>query len=201
MSFDVWVHLNSLNTVEGWRCRYCRGCKYFGSVGAYGCCNYLLIAGSRRKNKFGVRDCGAKEMIAGYRLSEKHKKYCEGQPPESVLAIEKREREAERRLAKQKEKKRIPIYDKYQAPPGTRGRRATWDTEYAAKLYQRGFYIYEIAEIVGVKFQRVNEYSLYNKWSQKYRDRKPPTRHDLRQAKEEYEQYKAEKEKDPYYDD
>lgn len=186
---DIWKHLNSLNVIEGWRCRWCRGCKYLGACGAYGCCNYFLATEKRRPGKFGAKDCKAKALIDGFSIKPKHVAYCEGQPPKAYLDDLKRKEE------KRQERKRVPMYDKLQPPPRSPGRKATWDTEYAVRLYKDGYFLYEICEIVGVTYKRILEYSAYNRWHSKYGGKKPPTRHDLEQAKAEYAKYKAEKEK------
>ena len=180
---DFWIHLNESNQADGWRCRWCRGCRHFGTVGGTGCCNYFLNTGNLRGTKFG-EPCEKYDKLPGYRQTKEHAAFCKGEPPKSFLDVEKR------RAAM-----RQPVSGKFRgeaAPEGkkkVRGRPPSWDVEYGKILYLDGCYQFEIAEILGVPGRKIDEYIFRNLWRVKLKGRKPCHRHDIEAEKAKYAEY------------
>lgn len=192
---DVWKTIKSFGSEEAIRMRNCRGCIYLGTVGCSGCCDYWAIADRLRPSKFGEK-CPVKVMIPGYVIPQDHIEFCERIDERERKRKVQAERQARKRLEwiKQIEEeiKKQAEEDKDTPPPKNRiehGRPPTWDTKYAFMLFCEGYYIFEIAEIVGTTVQKVTQCAKYNEWGKKM----PPDvyryRHDIEQAKLDYAEY------------
>lgn len=88
---------------ENVRMRHCTGCKYAGTCGAYGCCNYYLITGKRRPCKFGTK-CPVKELRKGFTLPDDYEEWCAKLDAEMS---EKEQAEKERLRQQKNREKRI----------------------------------------------------------------------------------------------
>lgn len=172
MSVDVWAFLAPKNKSEGWRCRWCRGCVYLCSVGGYGCCNYFLRTQTRRGNPFGAENCKRRKLAADFQMPDDHADYCNGEPPrEYILTEQMRKKLLERReKAAGRMVKRAPVSNESESERKKRcahGKKASWNVAYAWGLYCKGYYIYEIAEIIGMSYKSMMEYTGRNKWKEK----------------------------------
>lgn len=183
MSEDVWAFIAPKNKSEGWRCRWCRGCKYFSAVGGYGCCNFFLRTHERRGNPFGVEDCKRKTLTKDFEMPNDYADYCNGKPPREYILTE----QARKKLIERREKaagrmvKRAPVSNESESERKKRcahGRKATWNVDFAWKLYCEGYYIYEIAEIIGMSYKSMMEYAGRNKWHEKAPPGRILKRHD-----------------------
>lgn len=178
---DFWIHLNESNQADGWRCRWCRGCRHFGTVGGTGCCNYFLNTGKRRETKFG-EPCGKYDPLPGYKKQKEHEIFCNGTPPPTAINAEKRRNS----LFYSPNWKGEPIPA---TEPKKRGKPPTWDVEYGKLLYMDGCYLFEIAEILDVPRRKIQEYAFRNLWHTKLKSRKPCHRHDIEAEKAKYAEY------------
>ena len=173
------IYENTLCPTEQRRCRHCRGCKYFECVSSMGCCNYFLYTGIRRPAPFGLKDCPVRVDRKGFVQPEWHKQFCDRVDAEEEMKQKRQERKAEqiRQLG----------YDPDKPQPKRRGRRPTWDTEYGKILYLRGYYLFEISEILNVKKETIWTYATDNFWQDEFPQDVTRHRHDLEAAKIEYE--------------
>lgn len=63
--------LYGLHNSEAMRIINCQGCQYLGRAGQNGCCNYCIISGRMRPNKFGIENCSVKVLEDKPELIEK----------------------------------------------------------------------------------------------------------------------------------
>ena len=202
---DVWKTIKSFGSEEAIRMRNCRGCIYLGTVGCSGCCDYWLIADRMRPSKFG-EECPVKVMIPGYVIPQEHLDFCKRIDEREKRRKEQAERQAKKRLewiekiAEEIKKDELTnsmdqSNDEEQRNPLPRtnnphGRPVTWDTQYAFSLYMDGYYIFEIAEILGVSISKVTSHAKYHQWAKQFPEDVCRYRHDIDQAKLDYEEYK-----------
>ena len=188
MKKDAWRTINSFGNEEAARTRYCRGCIYLGTVGCNGCCNFWEIADRRRESAFGVKDCPQKILIPGYVIPPEHLEYCQQKDREErerEEAEQERARSWEEFLQSLGKMKDVPVEKQNRI-----GRPISWDTEYAHKLYIEGYYVYEIAEVIGGDPNKIAPYIRNHDWQldlPPYIDRHC---HNLEAAKREYAEYK-----------
>lgn len=149
---DIWEYVKSLPGNEDIRARHCRGCKYLGCCGHWVCCNYILETDKQRPGKFGQPNCPVRKNICGYTPSEEYLQW--------VGEMDNRLRQEEE-TSKQKETDNVTAC---RSGPRRNGRSLTWDAEYARRLYCRGYYLREIAEIMGVPHHRVADASYQQMW-------------------------------------
>lgn len=185
---------NTLLATEQRRCRYCRGCEYFDIIGHYGCCNYYLQTGNRRPCRFCLKDCSVRVFRKGFVPSDKHLAFCR-----KVDAEEQAEqaRQAKRKDLSAKEpappiltEKELAAYD-ITEQDRKQGRPLSWDAKYGFLLYQQGFYLYEIAEVFDIRIDRVEYAAKAHGWFANRPVGVQRKRHDIEQAKREYQEYRA----------
>lgn len=153
------------------RFRHCVGCIHLRQAGGtYLVCCYLLLTGRRRPCAFGD-PCPVKVVPEGFRLPEEYAAWCE--------ELDAREE---------------AVWKK----PGQRGRIATWDTEWARALFDRGFAVSEISQIIGVSMYTINSYMSEHLWNYNEdgtkRKKTFPKRspEEIEAEKEAFERHKAE---------
>ena len=190
MAVDNWALLKSCGQAEMEKWRWCRGCKYLSSAGCSGCCDYLLITGKRRPCPIG-NDCTVREYNKRYKPSDSHVAWCRA--VDELL-------EAERIKAEQHVKERTardasPVEKDYEDDEQKRhGKKPTWDIEYGFMLFQQGYRYYEIATILRVNYTAVAAVAHRQNWTwQTYYI--PAKKHDLIQARKDYEDYRMQKER------
>ena len=192
-SVDAWKYLKRENTQEAIRCRHCRGCIYLGACAHMGCCNYWEKMDRLRLCPPG-RGCTVKIISAGYQF--------EPEWDELVRKYDRKEDEQKRREQRKKhaaEKRRADKQKQIESdqitPYGScRGKKCTWDVEYAHHLYNEGYYVWEIAEIMDLTFYQVRNYADRHEWHLK-KTMKPLCRHDVDEARIVYSDYLREKER------
>lgn len=185
---DVWKNINSFNRAEGWRMRWCRGCKHLGSAGALLCCDCYEHTGKRRGCPIG-KGCDRREPLKGYTEPPGYRKWCDGEPPP------KREQGGAGKPSFVKPKEapaRTGVLANEPPPPNVdrkngSGRWPTWDVEWAWHLFFNGYLLREIAEIIGAPQRTIGIYSASHEWRQ-YRPKSvKSTQHDnLDAEKAEY---------------
>lgn len=177
-SHDVWKFVNKLIYAEGRRIRHCRGCIYLGSVGHRGCCNYWEIEDRLRPCKPG-RGCTVKIVTEGYQFPAWWDEY-----------VKKADAEDDERARKKAEKAaQTNAHESVDVMPRSdRGKKAKWDVDYALKLYRQGYYVHEIADVVGVSFFYLSSYINNHGWSVVGREKLK--QHDVARAIEEYREFK-----------
>lgn len=167
------------------RCRHCKGCKYFSSAGSYGTCDYLLMTDMRRPCKAG-KGCTVRKDKASWHPTEKYLAWVKLVDEQEAYAERKRKLEAER----------MTLQQKYGLPDDlivTNGRKPSFDVQYAQKLYNAGYYNYEIADVLGTTPEKVYKYARRHDWAgQAPRDLKR-TRHDISAAIVQYKKYMEDK--------
>jgi hypothetical protein len=126
------------------RFRYCRGCVYLRTCGSWFACTYLLTNDKKRPCPPGKR-CKVREYPPGYTVPKEHLEWCK-----------KVDREEKERLSAVSGEK----------PKRKRGKDPTWDTEYAKQLYQRGFSLREICEIMGLNKNTLSSFMNNNGWAE-----------------------------------
>lgn len=176
-----------LCSTERRRCRHCRGCIYFDVVSTCGCCNYYLLTGKRRPSKFAAPDCKARTYKPGYVVPEYHIRYCQRVDEEEAIkqqnGVGKKSPKHLNSLEQCEEAHREAL----KRP----GRKPTWDVGYGLWLYRLGYYYFEIADIVNTTQDKIAAYASDHHWA----DLIPPDvereRHDIEQAKREYQEYRA----------
>lgn len=120
------------------RFRHCMGCVHLRQAGgAYLVCCYLLHTDKKRPCEFG-RECPVKEVTDGFRFPDGYLEWCS---------------ELDRREVSTRHGK------------GTRGRTATWDTDYGKGLFDRGYSITEISGIMDVPLNTVTNYATQHLWN------------------------------------
>lgn len=122
------------------RFRHCMGCVHLRQAGgSYLVCCYLLHTGHKRPTKFGST-CTVKDVAEGFEFPDGYLEWC-GELDQ---------------IEEGKSKKR--------RVPGQRGRFAAWDTDYAKSLYDRGFAVSEISEIMGISKNTLMNYGMSHLW-------------------------------------
>lgn len=151
---DIWEYVKSLPGKEDVRARHCRGCKYLGCCGHWVCCNYILITEKRRPGEFGQPNCPVKKYIHGYVPSEEYLQWVRQMDDQAAAEEKKR---AVRKDAPGAQHDTVPVQRK-------KGRPLTWDVDYAKRLFCKGYYVREIAEIMGVPEHRVKDAAFQRWW-------------------------------------
>ena len=202
MRSDAYRTICAFGIEEKIRMRNCRGCIYLGTAGSHGCCNYYEMAQRRRPCKFGLKDCPAKVMIPGYVIPKEHIEFCQKIDEMNRRQAEQAERMARIRLERiERLNAEIERQAKEDAlgesePPqkrDPRGRQASWDTHYAFQLYKEGYYMFEIAEVCGTNVEKIVACAKHNEWSKYLPAEVERFRHDMDQAKADYEEYQRRK--------
>lgn len=174
------IRFEKLPHDEQIRCRWCRGCVYLGTLDSCGCCNYFIIEDRLRGTPFGEK-CPVKHLAAGYVLPDGYEQECEWEDERLRKAIERNRKKFVRNAAKD----------------GKRGRKMTWDADYAQQLYNKGYYLVEIAEVLDVSLKKVEATCNNRNWYYQavFHNVKIPARHrhNIQKAKAEYAAYLAAK--------
>ena len=188
MKRNAWRTIKSFGNEEAARTRYCRGCIYLGTVGCNGCCNFWEMADRRRGSAFGAKDCPQKILIPGYVIPPEHIEFCQQKDREELERAEaeqKRARSWEDFLRQLGEVDSVPVEKQ-----NRKGRPIGWDTEYAHKLYLDGYYVFEIAEVIGGDPKKIAPYIRNHSWQLDLPPYIERHYHDLDAAKAEYAKYK-----------
>lgn len=171
---NTWNNIESFGKDETERMRFCRGCKYLSTSGKSGCCNYLLMTGKRRGCPFGSA-CTVREYENGYQPDSRYEEWC---------------REVDARIDAERTKASQKAPEKKQ-----RGKKRTWDDEYAFGLYRRGFYLFEIREVVDMP----PSVDLFEVAMREWHDKLPKgvkfQSHDIELERRKYLEYKAAKDR------
>lgn len=137
---SVWTNFAMRQPGNMRRFRHCRGCIYLRGCGAEMVCAYILAEDKKRPCPFGA-GCKVKKMPKGYKL-----------PPEHLAWVRRIDRE-EAELGPVEAAKR-----------NIRGRLPTWDRDYAKSLYDAGFAVSEIAQIMSVNKSTMVNYAETHGW-------------------------------------
>lgn len=214
---------STLGRPERIRMRHCLGCKYMGVVAAYGCCDYYLTTGNRRPCKFGQK-CSVKVLRRGFVLPKNYSEWCDEWDRKIAERREREERErleresdtsavftaadnAERRdlESKPKQTTKKPVFEykidslrirKAPCGAGTRGRKLSWDVDYAFSLYCAGFYITDIEDIMGIKQSTLNAYIEHHGWRDEQDRAKVFHRADIQSERKRYLAWKKRRDAD-----
>ena len=199
MIYDIWARFSRYRPNEAARIRHCRGCRYLGTVAGYGCCNYYLETGNRRPSKFGT-PCSVKEIIKGFVMPKSHAEYVnridmeeEERRKQSEFAAEMRLKRLNERNAKIEAMLMQAENDPENEITRKRGRRLTWDSDYAFDLFCEGFRLFEISKVMDVPMKNLTQYASYHNWRGQCEYVKY-IRHDIKQAREYYLAYLLKKE-------
>lgn len=153
------------------RFRHCRGCVYLRGCGAELVCNFILSEGKKRPCPYGAH-CKVKKTPRGYRVPQEHLEW--------VKKVDVEEQQTEPEHVRRHKKGRDPI----------------WDVEYAKMLYDKGYAISEIVQIVSVKKNTIANYAELHGW---YKDRRKTFPHadaaTLEAERQKYEEWKQSKQR------
>lgn len=72
---ELWNYIKSRNALEAERMRYCCGCVWLKSCGAFLCCSHLLDTGKRRPCPPG-KDCTEKRTPDGWKYPKNYAEWC-----------------------------------------------------------------------------------------------------------------------------
>ena len=174
---DTFINLERQWPAEARRVRYCRGCKYLGSIASWGCCNYFLDTDKRRPNPFGVKNCAVYSRLPNFYMPPSHEDFC--RQCDAMEAAKKAE----------PPKPKKPRRNKGLGKGRRIERRITWDVEYAKILFDRGYFRTDIAKIIGTSPATIKNYVYSSGWKDD-RLKQHACKHDIEAARAEYLAYR-----------